>query len=164
MYMQTCMFTCMYMHVCTCHTCTCKCIMHTHRLVDEDIFYTPAKTPPKRKQWMDELLDDDKDLFGDVKADRDGSSEAAIPGEEKEEGSKKVKSSGEGLFDDFPLDDKDESQPKDQAANVNGNKGMLVSWKFHSQQVGGEGEERKIYTCRRIDIIKIKSGYNVASH
>ena len=71
---------------------------------------------------MDELLDDDKDLFGDIKSDIKDSSEAVAPSKEKEE-AKKAKSGG-GLFDDYPLDGEDQ-QSESQASNVNGHKGKL---------------------------------------
>ena len=100
---------------------------------DDDIFYTPAKTPPKKKkQWMDDLLDDDKDLFGDIKADGKDSSDTAAAvvtlGKENKEGETKKAKSGGGLFDDLPLDDEDEplSKNEGQASNVNGHKGKVA--------------------------------------
>ena len=103
------------------HSCTPTYFIHTQH-IDDDIFYTPAKTPPKKKkQWMDDLLDDDKDLFGDIKSDTKDSSKAVAPSKEREE-AKKPKSGG-GLFDDYPLDDEEPFQSQGQDSNVNGHNG-----------------------------------------
>ena len=127
MYTLTLSLTVTYTYTCT-HIVT---DLLTHS--DDDIFYTPAKTPPKKKkQWMDDLLDDDKDLFGDIKADNKDSTEAApavAPSMEKKEGETTKPKSGGGLFDDLPLDDEDEplSKSEGQASNINGHKGKVAS-------------------------------------
>lgn len=106
------------------------CIQFLHTHTDDDIFYTPAKTPPKKKkQWMDDLLDDDKDLFGDIKVDEKETVAVVAAGKEKleEETEAKKPKSGGGLFDDLPLDDGGDaplSTNDGQASNsVNGYKG-----------------------------------------
>jgi hypothetical protein len=76
---------------------------------------------------MDDLLDDDKDLFGDIKADDKDTAAVVAPGEEKvEETEAKKAKSGGGLFDDLPLDDGGDpplSKSDGQASNINGYKG-----------------------------------------
>ena len=98
---------------------------HTHKhkftltSTDDDIFSTPAKAPPKKKkQWMDDFLDDDKDLFGNLKTDEDSKPVASAPSKTVE---REAKAKSGGLFDDFALDD-----PEDKAADVNGHKGTII--------------------------------------
>ena len=61
---------------------------------------------------MDDLLDDDKDLFGGLKDDKE-----AVPSAKEERESKAATASG-GLFDDFDLDN--------QSSNANGHKGTCT--------------------------------------
>ena len=63
---------------------------------------------------MDDLLDDDLELF---KSDRKDDGLKLEPSKEKETGGSGVKSGG--LFDEFSLD-----EPEEQSASVNGHKGM----------------------------------------
>ena len=77
---------------------------------------------------MDDLLDDDKDLFGDIKTDDKESATVTVvaPGKEKLEDEAKKAKSGGGLFDDLPLDDgagEPLSKSDGQASNINGYKG-----------------------------------------
>ena len=80
---------------------------------------------------MDNLLDDDKDLFGDIKSsDKETTTLVAPVRKEKleEKEAKKAKSGG-GLFDDLPLDDEEDepvAKRDGQASNVNGYKGTHV--------------------------------------
>ena len=100
--------------------------------IDDDIFYTPAKTPPKKKkQWMDDLLDDDKDLFGGIAVDKKETVAVVAVGKETlEETEAKKPKSGGGLFDDLPLDDGGDaplSMSDGQASNsINGYKGEYI--------------------------------------
>ena len=99
--------------------------------IDDDIFYTPAKTPPKKKkQWMDDLLDDDKDLFGDITVDKKETVTVVAAGKDKLEETEAKKPKSGGLFDDLPLDDGGEaplSTSDGQASNsVNGHKGEYI--------------------------------------
>ena len=79
---------------------------------------------------MDDLLDDDKDLFGGIKSsDKETTTLVAPVHKEKleEKETKKAKSGG-GLFDDLPLDDEEDepvAKRDGQASNVNGYKGII---------------------------------------
>ena len=93
-------------------------------LSDDDIFSTPvAKTPKKKKGWMDDLLDDESELF------KSGDKDDVIKPEPVEDKGAGLggKSSGGGLFDDFSLDD-----PEDKpSASVNGHKGKTLLLRVH---------------------------------
>ena len=65
---------------------------------------------------MDDLLDDDKDLFGDVKSEKDSMS-STLPSSKEP----KANSAGGGLFDDFLLD-----EPEKEHATANGHNGMFT--------------------------------------
>lgn len=67
---------------------------------------------------MDDLLDDDKDLFGGLKTNHDSDAVAAPPNKTEE---RESRTKSGGLFDDFDLDE-DEDKP----AGLNGQKGTCT--------------------------------------